>query len=59
MRWERNLRRGSRPDSLPSHPRPTKHTAASYHAKYLEGGNASLNRLLRHARMVRSELVAT
>ena len=35
--------------------KPTRLTAASYQAKYLKGGNASLNRLLRWVRMLRKE----
>ncbi len=35
--------------------RPTTLTAATYHAKYLEGGNANTNRLFRWLRMLCKE----
>lgn len=55
MRFQRNEKRGSRPDGL-GHPKPTRHTAMSYRAKYMSPGpNASLNRLLQANRMERRE----
>lgn len=54
MRYQRNEQRGSRPEGL-GHPHSTRHTAASYHAKCLVGGNVSLNRLLRYMRMLKKE----
>lgn len=35
--------------------KPTTHTAETYHAKYLAGGNAKLSRLLRWIRMLKKE----
>jgi hypothetical protein len=35
--------------------KPTHHSAASYAAKYLTGGNANINRLLRWLRMRKQE----
>lgn len=58
MRFQRRARKGSRPEGL-GHPDGTKHTSVSYRAKYLaDTPNASLNRLLRVARMARREALA-
>lgn len=54
MRFQRREHNKSRPITL-THPHPTRHTAASYQARYLVGGNASLNRLIRYRRMERKE----
>jgi hypothetical protein len=35
--------------------KPTQYTAAGYHAKFILGGNASLNRLLRYVRMLNKD----
>lgn len=50
MRRKRKARAHSRA-------RYTRYTAASYQAHFLQGGNASFNRLLRYTRMLRKEAV--
>lgn len=57
MRYQRRAHSGSRPEGL-GHPRPTLHTAASYHAKYIEGGGATMNRLRRYIRLLKKETKA-
>ena len=54
MRWQRNALKKSRPKGL-GPPRASTHTYASYQAKYLKGGNASLSRCLRAARLLKRE----